>query len=69
MGVEPIAAGSAPPATGFEDQGAHRDTCPPTHIVLNSRRGGKPMSTSDAAPLVPLGSGNSESGYPSIAPP
>ena len=29
VGVEPTAAGSAPPATGFEDRGIHRDTCLP----------------------------------------
>lgn len=29
MGVEPTAAGSAPPASGFEDRGIHRDTFPP----------------------------------------
>ena len=34
MGVEPTAAGSAPPATGFEDRGTHRDTCLPTQHYL-----------------------------------
>ena len=29
MGVEPTAARSARPATGFEDQGTHRDTTTP----------------------------------------
>ena len=29
MGVEPTAACSAQPATGFEDQGTHRDTTTP----------------------------------------
>jgi hypothetical protein len=29
MGVEPTAARSARPATGFEDRGAHRDTTTP----------------------------------------
>ena len=29
MGVEPTAAGSAPPAADFEDRGAHRDTSTP----------------------------------------
>ena len=33
MGVEPTAAGLEPPATDFEDQGAHRDTSLPTSIV------------------------------------
>ena len=37
MGVEPTAAGSAPPATDFEDQGAHRDTTPPTAILRSSQ--------------------------------
>jgi len=36
MGVEPTAAGFAPPATNFEDWGAHRDTSPPRGIVLDS---------------------------------
>jgi sortase (surface protein transpeptidase) len=34
VGVEPTAAGSAPPATGFEDRGTHRDTCLPTQHYL-----------------------------------
>ncbi len=34
VGVEPTAAGSAPPATGFEDRGIHRDTCLPTQHYL-----------------------------------
>jgi hypothetical protein len=34
VGVEPTAAGSAPPATDFEDRGIHRDTFPPAHIIL-----------------------------------
>ena len=33
MGVEPTAASFALPATDFEDQGAHRDTCQPTGII------------------------------------
>ncbi len=35
MGVEPTAARSARPATGFEDRGAHRDPTTPadTHII------------------------------------
>ncbi len=33
MGVEPTAAGLEPPATDFEDQGAHRDTSLPASIV------------------------------------
>ena len=33
MGVEPTAAGLEPPATDFEDQGAHRDTSLPGDIV------------------------------------
>ena len=37
MGVEPTAASSALPATGVEDQGAHRDTCQPTDIIGASR--------------------------------
>ena len=41
MGVEPTAAGSAPPATDFEDQGAHRDTCPPADIVLECTDSGQ----------------------------
>lgn len=45
MGVEPTAAGFAPPATNFEDWGAHRDTSPPKGIVLDwavkSKRGGE----------------------------
>ena len=32
MGVEPTAARSARPATGFEDQGTHRDTTTPMLI-------------------------------------
>jgi hypothetical protein len=34
VGVEPTAAGSAPPATDFEDQGAHRDTSPPIQSIV-----------------------------------
>jgi hypothetical protein len=41
MGVEPTAAGSAPPATDFEDQGAHRDTCPPGGIVQDCEASGQ----------------------------
>ncbi len=33
MGVEPTAASFALPATDFEDQGAHRDTCQPASIM------------------------------------
>ena len=33
VGVEPTAAGSAPPAADFEDRGAHRDTSLPIAIV------------------------------------
>ncbi len=35
MGVEPTAARSVRPATGFEDRGAHRDPTTPadTHII------------------------------------
>ncbi|GEM_PF-4005199 len=32
MGVEPTAARSARPATGFEDRGAHRDPTTPVQI-------------------------------------
>ena len=35
VGVEPTAAGSAPPATDFEDQGIHRDTSLP---ICNTAR-------------------------------
>lgn len=35
VGVEPTDAGSAPPPTNFEDWGIHRDTSPPTSIVLD----------------------------------
>lgn len=31
VGVEPTAAGSAPPATDFEDRGIHRDTSLPVN--------------------------------------
>lgn len=41
VGVEPTAAGSAPPATDFEDQDAHRDTSPPTAIVAEGEGMGK----------------------------
>ena len=34
VGVEPTAADFAPPATGVEDQGAHRDTCLPKSSIL-----------------------------------
>ncbi len=44
MGVEPTAAGSAPPATNFEDWGAHRDTSPPavycTGLAGGEQKGG-----------------------------
>ena len=33
MGVEPTRAGSAPPHTGFEDRGAHRDSTTPRSII------------------------------------
>jgi hypothetical protein len=33
MGVEPTRAGSAPPHTGFEDRGAHRDSTTPVRII------------------------------------
>ena len=33
MGVEPTAARSARPATGFEDQGIHRDTTTPASVL------------------------------------
>lgn len=41
VGVEPTVAGSAPPTTGFEDRGIHRDTCLPTDIVADEGRGNK----------------------------
>lgn len=44
VGVEPTAAGSAPPATDFEDQGVHRDTSPPTLIVPDGGLCNKEMS-------------------------
>lgn len=37
MGVEPTAASFALPATDFEDQGAHRDTCHPIRSLHYSR--------------------------------
>ena len=49
MGVEPTAAGYAPPATDFEDQGAHRDTSPPTSIVRVSPTPGKLGAINGAA--------------------
>jgi hypothetical protein len=33
MGVEPTAARSARPATGFEDQGTHQDTTTPEQLT------------------------------------
>ena len=40
VGVEPTAAGSAPPATDFEDQGVHRDTSPPVgYCIGRTERG------------------------------
>lgn len=41
VGVEPTAAGSAPPATGFEDRDAHRDASLPTVHSSDSRALGK----------------------------
>ena len=37
MGVEPTAARSARPATGFEDQGTHRGTTTPSKQVTVSQ--------------------------------
>ena len=34
MGVEPTAARSARPATGFEDRGAHRDPTTPADVYI-----------------------------------
>ncbi len=38
MGVEPTAACSAQPATGFEDRGAHRDTTTPVNKFSGNGR-------------------------------
>jgi hypothetical protein len=39
MGVEPTAARSARPATGFEDREAHRDSYTPTKNIAYPRQG------------------------------